>query len=144
MDAGDRPLRGQYLLYLNIAPSQPQQLLLNRVATLFHGGPPMTRNDVSSNVAIEECYEEYVMPIWKSLNDPIQWAADSTLEDFDGNEYLDLFSGISVTNDGHGNDAVVDAGEPPEILFLQLRNGGSRRRDQNTLNAVFSEVTTDD
>jgi len=26
-----------------------------------------------------------------------------------GNEYLDVFSGISVTNVGHGNDAVVDA-----------------------------------
>ncbi|MFP8952355.1 aspartate aminotransferase family protein [Natrialbaceae archaeon A-arb3/5] len=63
----------------------------------------------SSNEEIEAAYDEYVMPVWKSLNVPVKRADGCTLEDFDGNEYLDLFSGISVTNVGHGNDAVVDA-----------------------------------
>ena len=62
-----------------------------------------------SNRRIEEQYDEYVMPIWKSLNVPLKRGSDCTVEDFDGNEYLDLFSGISVTNAGHTNEAVVEA-----------------------------------
>lgn len=62
-----------------------------------------------SNHEIENRYDEYVMPIWKSLNTPIKRASGCTVEDFDGNEYLDLFSGISVTNAGHRNEAVVQA-----------------------------------
>jgi len=62
-----------------------------------------------SNEAVREAYDDYVMPIWKSLNVPVQRAEGCTLEDFEGNEYLDVFSGISVTNAGHGNDAVVKA-----------------------------------
>ncbi len=54
-------------------------------------------------------YDDYVMPIWKSLNVPIKQASNCVVEDYDGNEYLDVFSGISVTNVGHNNDAVVDA-----------------------------------
>ncbi len=69
----------------------------------------MSRNETPSNETIERQYEEYVMPIWKSLNVPIRHATDCTVEDFDGNEYLDVFSGISVTNVGHRNDAVADA-----------------------------------
>ena len=49
------------------------------------------------------------MPIWKNLNVPIKRASDCTLEDFDGNEYLDVFSGISVTNVGHNNEAIIKA-----------------------------------
>ncbi len=49
------------------------------------------------------------MPIWKSLDVPISRAEGCTLVDFEGNEYLDVFSGISVTNVGHGNEAAVDA-----------------------------------
>ncbi|MFB6090151.1 MAG: aspartate aminotransferase family protein [Halobellus sp.] len=71
----------------------------------------MSRHTASpaSNERIEEQYEEYLMPIWKSLNVPIKRASDCTVEDFEGNEYLDVFSGISVTNAGHNNDAVVEA-----------------------------------
>ncbi|WP_306059159.1 aspartate aminotransferase family protein [Natronococcus wangiae] len=63
----------------------------------------------SSNKLVASAYDDYVMPIWKSLNVPVKRASGCTLEDFEGNEYLDVFSGISVTNVGHGNDAVVDA-----------------------------------
>ena len=67
----------------------------------------MTMED--SNAAINEQYREYVMPVWKQLQVPVKRAAGCTLEDFDGNTYLDAFSGISVTNAGHGNQAVADA-----------------------------------
>ena len=62
-----------------------------------------------SNESVEAQYEEYLMPIWKSLNVPIKRASGCTVEDFEGNEYLDVFSGISVTNAGHNNEAVVEA-----------------------------------
>ncbi|WP_200840301.1 hypothetical protein [Natrialba sp. INN-245] len=45
--------------------------------------------------------------IWKSLNVPAERAVGCTLEDFEGNEYLNLFSGTSVVNAGHGTEAVV-------------------------------------
>ncbi|WP_254533552.1 aspartate aminotransferase family protein [Natrinema gelatinilyticum] len=64
---------------------------------------------MQSNERVTQRYDEYLMPIWKSLNVPIRRAEGCLVEDLDGNEYLDVFSGISVTNVGHGNDAVVDA-----------------------------------
>ncbi|MXV60673.1 aminotransferase class III-fold pyridoxal phosphate-dependent enzyme [Natronorubrum sp. JWXQ-INN-674] len=65
----------------------------------------------TDNRTVTSQYDEYVMPIWKSLNVPVERASDCTLEDFDGNTYLDLFSGISVTNAGHNNSAVVEAAQ---------------------------------
>ncbi|MFD1599814.1 aspartate aminotransferase family protein [Halobellus rarus] len=62
-----------------------------------------------TNEDIEAQYDEYLMPIWKNLNVPVKRASGSTVEDFEGNEYLDVFSGISVTNAGHNNEAVVEA-----------------------------------
>lgn len=62
-----------------------------------------------SNERIEAQYGEYVTPIWKHLDVPVARAAGCTLEDFDGDEYLDVFSGISVTNVGHRNESVVAA-----------------------------------
>jgi 4-aminobutyrate aminotransferase/(S)-3-amino-2-methylpropionate transaminase len=62
-----------------------------------------------SNADVESQYEQYLMPIWKDLNVPIERATGCTVRDFDGNEYLDVFSGIAVTNAGHRNDAVVEA-----------------------------------
>ena len=63
----------------------------------------------TDNQAVESRYDEYVMPIWKSIDVPVKRADDCTLEDFEGNSYLDLFSGISVVNAGHNNSAVVEA-----------------------------------
>jgi 4-aminobutyrate aminotransferase len=62
-----------------------------------------------ANDGIIDQYDEYLMPIWKDLHVPVKRASGCTLEDFEGNEYLDLFSGIAVTNVGHGDDAVVEA-----------------------------------
>ncbi len=63
----------------------------------------------SGNNAIESRYDDYLMPIWKELDVPLRRGEGCTVEDFDGNEYLDVFSGISVTNAGHHNDAIVEA-----------------------------------
>jgi len=67
------------------------------------------QNHHPTNATVESQYEEYVMPIWKSLDVPLERAEGCTVEDFDGNEYLDVFSGISVTNVGHRNERVVEA-----------------------------------
>lgn len=64
---------------------------------------------MQSNADIENRYDQYLMPIWKELNVPIRRASGVHIEDFDGNQYLDIFSGISVTNVGHGNQAVIEA-----------------------------------
>jgi len=61
------------------------------------------------NDAVLAAYDDYVMPIWKSLHVPVARAENCTLEDYEGNEYLDVFSGISVANVGHGNEAVTEA-----------------------------------
>lgn len=55
-------------------------------------------------------YDEYVMPISKGY-DPfaIERADGTTMVTAEGEEYLDLFSGISVTNAGHNHPAVVEA-----------------------------------
>ncbi|SER72545.1 aspartate aminotransferase family protein [Natrinema salaciae] len=64
---------------------------------------------IATNEQLTGQYDEYLMPIWKDLHVPVERASGCTLEDFEGNEYLDLFSGIAVTNVGHGDDAVVEA-----------------------------------
>ena len=62
-----------------------------------------------SNADIESTYDAHLMPTWKALDVPVRRAEGCTLEDFDGNEYLDVFSGISVTGVGHRNERVVEA-----------------------------------
>jgi len=39
----------------------------------------------------------------------VETAKDATLHDADGKIYIDCFSGISVTNSGHGNEKVISA-----------------------------------
>ncbi|WP_306061715.1 aspartate aminotransferase family protein [Natronococcus wangiae] len=69
----------------------------------------MSTDEGRTNLELLSEYDEYVMPVWKELSIPIKSASDCVLEDFDGEEYLDAFSGISVTNAGHHNDAIVEA-----------------------------------
>lgn len=66
-------------------------------------------SESNPNEAVTAAYDEYLMPIWKELDVPIERADGCILVDFEGNEYLDAFAGISVTNVGHRNEAVVDA-----------------------------------
>lgn len=63
----------------------------------------------STNESVTGRYEEYLMPIWKDLDVPIRRAEGCTVEDFDGTEYLDVFSGIAVTNAGHRDEGVIEA-----------------------------------
>lgn len=62
---------------------------------------------VLGNEEVVTRYSDYVMPVWKSLNVPIERSSGCYVEDFEGNSYVDAFSGISVTNVGHGNEAVI-------------------------------------
>ncbi|SEP11123.1 4-aminobutyrate aminotransferase [Halogranum amylolyticum] len=79
----------------------------------------MSRQDpATANATIEEQYQEYLMPIWKSLDVPVRRAQGCTVEDFEGNEYLDVFSGIAVTNVGHRNEAVVEAAKDQLDKFV--------------------------
>lgn len=79
----------------------------------LHGG------DRPSSDTVRDQYEQYVMPIAKGY-DPfaIDRGDDTTLTTPEGQEYLDVFSGISVTNAGHNNPAVVDAakGQLDELI----------------------------
>lgn len=72
----------------------------------------------TDNDSIESKYAEHVMPIWKSLDVPIRRATGCTVEDFEGNQYLDLFSGIAVTNAGHGHPDVVEAAKTQLEAFV--------------------------
>jgi len=59
----------------------------------------------------EEKYKKYVNTSFLKAIEPvvIEKASGSRYTDSSGAEYLDLFSGISVVNSGHGNREVVEA-----------------------------------
>ena len=59
----------------------------------------------------KEKYKEYVNTILLKAVEPIviESAVGSTYYDEDGESYMDCFSGISVTNAGHGNEDVIEA-----------------------------------
>ncbi|SEV83737.1 aspartate aminotransferase family protein [Natrinema salifodinae] len=104
----------------------------------------MSRHDAVSNETLETRYDEYMMPIWKSLNVPLRRASDCTVEDFDGNEYLDVFSGISVTNVGHRNDAVVDAAKAQLDEFVHGCSYVHPNRPVADLAERIAEITPGD
>jgi 4-aminobutyrate aminotransferase/(S)-3-amino-2-methylpropionate transaminase len=98
----------------------------------------------ASNAEIEAQYEEYLMPIWKDLHVPIKRAEDCTVEDFDGNEYLDVFSGISVTNAGHRNEAVVEAAKDQLDEFVHGCSYLHPHQPAAELGEKLAEVTPGD
>ncbi len=59
----------------------------------------------------KEKYKTYVNTSFVSAVEPvvIESARGTTCYDEDGNAYIDCFAGISVTNTGHGNKAVITA-----------------------------------
>ena len=97
-----------------------------------------------TNETVEAAYDEYLMPIWKSLNVPVKRASGTTLEDFDGNEYLDLFSGISVTNTGHANEAVVEAATDQLERFVHGCSYVHPNQPVATLAERIAEITPGD
>ncbi|WP_458187945.1 aspartate aminotransferase family protein [Haladaptatus sp. NG-WS-4] len=107
----------------------------------------MNQNEItetSSNDSVENQYDDYVMPIWKSLDVPVRRSGGCTLEDFDGNEYLDVFSGISVTNAGHGNEAVVDAAKEQLDEFVHGCSYVHPNEPMATLAERIAEITPGD
>ncbi|GAB3314653.1 aspartate aminotransferase family protein [Haloplanus salinarum] len=98
----------------------------------------------TTNATVEAQYEEYLMPIWKELNVPVRRADGWTVEDFDGNEYLDVFSGISVTNVGHGNEAVVEAAKEQLDEFVHGCTYVHPHQPAAELGEKLAEVTPGD
>lgn len=105
---------------------------------------PNETDSQPSNEAIEAAYDEYLMPIWKSLDVPVERASGCTLVDFDGNEYLDVFSGISVVNAGHGNDAVLEAATDQLETFVHGCSYVHPNRPVAELAGRIAEVTPGD
>ncbi len=89
-------------------------------------------------------YDDYVMPIWKSLNVPIKHASGCIVTDYDGNEYLDVFSGISVTNVGHNNEAVVEAARAQLDKFVHGCSYVHPNKTVGELGERLAEVTPGD
>jgi 4-aminobutyrate aminotransferase len=70
----------------------------------------MTAVETSSTAAWLARYDEVVAPVLPSYFDVVADRAEgSWVWDVDGRRYLDLGSGIAVTNTGHGHPHVVDA-----------------------------------
>jgi 4-aminobutyrate aminotransferase len=62
-------------------------------------------------MGVKEQYRDYVMTGFVKRIEPVVPVRGdgATLWDADGTEYIDCFAGISVTNAGHGNRAIVEA-----------------------------------
>ena len=101
-------------------------------------------NPPRRNRDIEADYEEYMMPIWKELDVPVKRAEGCYVEDYDGNEYLDVFSGISVTNAGHGNEAMVEAAHEQLDEFIHGCSYVHPSEPVASLAATLAEVTPGD
>ncbi len=66
------------------------------------------RSATNDRTVAERC-NDYLMPIRKRLDAPIERVDNFTLEEFDGNGSLDTFSGTAVANVDHGNGVIGDA-----------------------------------
>jgi 4-aminobutyrate aminotransferase / (S)-3-amino-2-methylpropionate transaminase / 5-aminovalerate transaminase len=62
-------------------------------------------------MGVKEQYRDYVMTGFVKRVEPVvaDHGEGALLWDADGTEYIDSFAGISVTNAGHGNRAIIDA-----------------------------------
>lgn len=100
--------------------------------------PPRRNRDVEAD------YEEYMMPVWKDLDVPVKRAEGCYVEDYDGNEYLDVFSGISVTNAGHGNEAMVQAAHEQLDEFVHGCSYVHPSEPVASLAATLAEITPGD
>ncbi|MFC4438974.1 MULTISPECIES: aminotransferase class III-fold pyridoxal phosphate-dependent enzyme [Natrialbaceae] len=90
-------------------------------------------------------YDGYVMPIAEGYDpfaiDRAEWTTMVTAE---GEEYLDCFSGISVTNAGHNHPDAVDAvkGQFDELVYTC--SYVYRNRPVADLAERLAEITPDD
>lgn len=98
-----------------------------------------------SSETVREQYDEYVMPIAKGY-DPfaIERANDTTMTTPEGETYLDVFSGIAVTNAGHGNSEVVDAAKEQLDRLIHTCSYVYRNQPVGELAERIAEITPGD
>lgn len=98
-----------------------------------------------SKKSVEEQYDEYVMPISKGY-DPftVEKATGTTMVTAEGETYLDLFSGISVTNVGHGNPDVVSAAQDQLDELIHTCSYVYQNRPVGELAERIAEITPGD
>lgn len=105
----------------------------------------MSQERRTESERVAEQYDEYVVPISKGY-DPfaIERAADTTMVTAEGEEYLDLFAGISVTNAGHNNPAVVEAATEQLDDLIHTCSYVSQNRPVGELAERLAEITPGD
>lgn len=103
----------------------------------------MSRQESTHEVG--RLYEEYVVPISKGY-DPfaVERASGTTMVTEDGTEYLDVFSGISVTNAGHNNPAVVEAAKAQLDELIHTCSYVYQNRPVAELAERLAEITPGD
>ncbi len=73
-------------------------------------------------MSVKEKYEKYVITKFVSRIEPVEVeeAEGSIVKDKDGKEYLDCFSGISVTNAGHRCPEVIEAAKEQMDKYVHV------------------------
>ncbi len=73
-------------------------------------------------MSVKEKYEKYVITKFVSRIEPVEVeeAEGSIVKDKNGKEYLDCFSGISVTNAGHRHPEVIEAAKEQMDKYVHV------------------------
>lgn len=105
----------------------------------------MSQERRTDSERVAEQYDDYVVPISKGY-DPfaIERAEDTTMVTAEGEEYLDLFAGISVTNAGHNNPAVVEAAKEQLDDLIHTCSYVSQNRPVGELAERLAAITPGD
>ena len=110
--------------------------------------PSVTREsagDGPSSDTVRSQYDEYVMPIAKGYDSfAVDRASDTTMTTPEGEEYLDVFAGISVTNAGHNDPAVVDAAKDQLDRLIHTCSYVHRNAPVGELAERIAEITPGD
>lgn len=102
-------------------------------------------DEVVTSETVAEQYDEYVMPISKGY-DPFAIArgVDTTLVTVEGEEYLDVFSGIAVANAGHNHPDVVAAAKDQLDELIHTCSYVHRNPPVGALAERLAEITPGD
>ena len=73
-------------------------------------------------MGVKEKYKDYVITNFVARIEPVEVeeAEGSIVKDKNGKEYLDCFSGISVTNAGHRNPKVIEAARKQMDKYIHV------------------------
>jgi 4-aminobutyrate aminotransferase len=98
-----------------------------------------------SSETVKSQYDDYVMPIAKGYDSfAVERASDTTMTTPEGEEYLDVFAGISVTNAGHNDPAVVDAAKDQLDRLVHTCSYVHRNAPVGELAERIAEITPGD